>query len=436
MTAGLDSRPGEPQTWVFVGAAALPALHTIADAFLLPERGTVWTDHLLPGLATLAVLAVLLGVYLHGRAGVRAAVALSLGALALEGFAIAVVDARNVGVRGDDWTGFLLGPAGLALLGLGGRLLWRSRKRGRRRHLRRAGLAAVSALGVYVVLVPVGLAILATHRPRQPVGPATLGRPYEQVVVRTGDGLRLAAWYVPSRNGAAIISYPTRKGEPAQARMLIRHGYGVLLLDARGYDGSDGAPNMYGWGDAKDVDAAVAWLRRRPDVEERRVGAIGYSVGGEAVLESAAGNPGLAAVVSDGAGVRSLREELLYGARGIPALPVQAVQTAALAILGGTAPPPSLSALVAQIAPRPVFLIYAEHGSGGEDLNREYYAAAGQPKQLWQVPGAGHLGGYETAPRAYERRVIAFFGRALLGNRPPLASRPGAETRTATSRRG
>ncbi len=432
MSAALESRSREPGTRVFVGAWSLLALHTIADAFLLPEQGTAWTDHLLPGLAAAAVLAVLLAVYLRGRGGARGALGLALGALALEGFAIAVVDAGSAGARGDDWTGFLLGPAGLALLGLGGRLLWRSRRPGRHRHLRRSALAVLSALGVYVVLVPVGLAILATHRPRQPVGPAALGRAYEQVTVRTSDGLRLAAWYVPSRNGAAIISYPTRSGELGQARMLIRHGYGVLLLDARGYDGSDGAPNMYGWGGAKDIDAAVAWLRRQPDVRARRIGAIGYSVGGEVLLESAAGNPGLQAVVSDGAGIRSLREELLYGARGIPALPAQAVQTAALTLLSGTAPPPSLDALVGKIAPRPVFLIYAEHGAGGEDLSRDYYAAAGRPKQLWRVRGAGHLGGYETAPRAYEHRVIAFFDHSLLGNRPPHPSRRGAEVGTAT----
>jgi hypothetical protein len=30
----------------------------------------------------------------------------------------------------------------------------------------------------------------------------------------------------------------------------------VLLLDARGYDGSEGDPNVFGWGAAKDIDAA------------------------------------------------------------------------------------------------------------------------------------------------------------------------------------
>jgi fermentation-respiration switch protein FrsA (DUF1100 family) len=196
--------------------------------------------------------------------------------------------------------------------------------------------------------------------------------------------------------------------------MLIRHGYGVLLLDARGYDGSDGAPNMFGWGETKDIDAAVDWLGRQPGVRGGRIGGIGYSVGGEMMLEAAAGNCDLRAVVSEGAGIRSIREELLHGASSIPALPTQAVQTAALAVLSGTSPPPSLHDLVQRIAPRSVFLIFAEHGVASEDLNKNFYRAAGEPKQLWRIAGAGHTRGYQTDPGAYERRVVGFYDHALL----------------------
>ncbi len=399
---------------VFAAASALTALHTAADAFLAPEQGTAWSDHLLPGLATLAVLALAVAGFAIAPAGLRAVLALLLGVLAIVGAALAILDARNVGARGDDWTGFLLAPAGLALCLLGIVLLWRSRKPGRLRWLRRAALAAGAALATFWVVVPLATAIIATHRPRQQVDPAELGRPYETVTLRTSDGLRLAGWYVPSRNGAAVISYPTRRGKLPQARMLARHGYGVLLLDARGYDGSDGAPNLFGWGETRDIDAAVTWLRRQPDVHEGRVGGIGFSVGGEMMLEAAAGNLRLRAVVSEGAGIRSYRENLLNGPRGWFALPEYLVQTAAVAVLSGTPPPASLDRLVARIAPRPALLVYAEHGQGGEDLNERFYDAAGKPKQLWRVNGAHHTGGYQADPTGYERRVIGFFDRALL----------------------
>jgi fermentation-respiration switch protein FrsA (DUF1100 family) len=390
------------------------ALHAIVDSFIAPEPGTGASDHLMRGLVSLAVLALAVAVYPRLPAGGRAGLAGVFGALALEGAILAIADARAVGARGEDWTGFLLVPVGVVLLVQAALLLWRSRKPGRFRWLRRAGIALATIVVLYWTVVPIEIAILATHRPRADVQPADLGRSYEEVTLQTSDGLELAAWYVPSRNGAAVISYPTRQGKLAQARMLVRHGYGVLLLDARGYDGSEGDPNLFGWDDAKDIDAAVAWLQSRPDVNDGRIGGIGFSVGGEAMIDAAASNTGLRAVVSEGAGVRSIREDLLRGPRGWFALPEAAVQTGALAVMSGTPPPPALDDLAARIAPRPLFLIYAGQGVGGEELNPEYFEAASQPKALWKIDEAGHVGGFEARPEEYEQRVVAFFDRALL----------------------
>ena len=249
---------------VFSAATAALALHVAVDWFVAPEPGTAASDHLLPGAASLAVLAIAAVVYPRLPAGGRAAAAVVLGALALEGAALAVADARAVGAEGEDWTGFLLCPFGVLLVGSAITLLWRSRKAGRLRYLRRAGITVAAMLAAYWLVVPVAIAILATHRPRADVAPADLGRAYEELTIRTSDGLDLAAWYVPSLNGAAVISYPTRQGKLPQARMLVRHGYGVLLLDARGYDGSEGDPNLFGWAGARDIDAGVAGCRDGP----------------------------------------------------------------------------------------------------------------------------------------------------------------------------
>ncbi|MGZ4387959.1 MAG: alpha/beta hydrolase, partial [Gaiellaceae bacterium] len=398
----------------FTVAAALVALHAATDAFFAPERGTAWSDHLLSGGVSVGLVAAAALLWPHLRPGAQAAVAVALGALAIEGAALALADARSVGARGDDWTGFLLAPAGLALVLLGLAILWSSRKRYGRRYVRRALLAVGALVGAFVVVLPVGIAIGATHRPRAPVpADADLGRPYRDVTVRTRDGLELAGWYVPSQNGAAIVSFPTRKGKLPQARMLARHGYGVLLLDMRGYEGSEGDPNAFGWGAARDIDAAVAWLGLQPDVERGRIGGIGFSVGGELMIEAAAENPGLRAVVSEGAGERSFREALVRGVRGALMLPTSAVQTAALTVLSNEPPPPSLKDAVAKVAPRSLFLVYAGRSGAGEDINPTYFRAAHEPKAIWKIPEAHHVGGFDARPQEYERRVVGFFDRAL-----------------------
>ncbi len=398
---------------VFSSALAIIALHAAIDSFVAPEPGTGPFDHLLRGSVSIAVLGLAVGVYPRLPAGGRAALAATFGVLALEGATLSIAGALAVGPRGEDWTGFLLVPVGVVLVSLGLLLLWRSRKPGRFRLLRRLVLALGTVLVAYWLVMPVGMALLATHRPRAAAQPAHLGRPYQEVTLRTSDSLELAAWYVPSRNGSAVISYPTRQGDLSQARMLVRNGYGVLLVDARGYDGSEGDPNLFGWDDAKDIDAAVAWLQQRRDVVDGRIGGIGFSVGGEAMIEAAASNSGLRAVVSEGAGVRSVREDLLRGPRGWFALPEAAVQTAALTVMSGTPPPPSLEKLVPRIAPRPVFLIYAGQGGGGEELNSEYFEHASASSTLWKIEEARHVVGFQARPEEYERRVIGFFDRAL-----------------------
>jgi hypothetical protein len=400
---------------VFALATAVIGVHAAVDSAVVPEPGTSWRDHLARGAISLAVLVVAALLYPRLRAGGRATIAIALGVLALEGAILAVMDARAVGARGEDWTGFFLAPAGLVLCALGIVLLWRSRKRHGRRYLRRALLTLGTVLAAYWLLLPVAVAIGVTHRPRAHVEPVSLGRPFQAVTIETADGLDLAAWYVPSLNGAAVISFPTRAGKVPQASMLARHGFGVLLVDMRGYDGSDGDANAFGWGATKDIDAAVAWLQRRPDVHDGRIGGMGFSAGGEVLLEAAAANTGLHAVVSEGAGVRSIREHLLRGPRGWFALPQEAVQSAALSVLSGTGPPPSLKNVVAQIAPRPVFLIYAARGQGGEDLTPAYFEAAREPKAIWRIEAGGHTGGFSAQPREYERRVVGFFDRALNG---------------------
>jgi uncharacterized protein len=191
----------------------------------------------------------------------------------------------------------------------------------------------------------------------------------------------------------------------------------VLLFDRRGEGESEGDPNALGWKGERDVRAAVEFLRGRPDVDPRRIGGIGLSVGGEMMIEAAAESEGLAALFSEGAGIRSVREALaIPGTRmKIEATLAYAVVTPAIAIFSNSLPPASLVDFSERIAPPPVLFIYAIPGSGGEaELTETYFEAAREPKELWLVPGSEHTGGIEAQPAEYERRVIGFFDDALL----------------------
>src|SRR5215216_4324310 len=63
-----------------IGVGAI-AVHVLDDSFLQPEPGTSPGDHLVSGLVPVALLALIAGVYSRFRAGLRGAVALTVGFL-------------------------------------------------------------------------------------------------------------------------------------------------------------------------------------------------------------------------------------------------------------------------------------------------------------------------------------------------------------------
>ena len=393
------------------------ALYLLDDAFLHPEPGTGAGDHLVGGLVPVAVLATLAAALPRARAGAGAAAALALG-LATVAVGVAV-PVRHIGLQGpsgDDWTGLLALAAGVVLVGLGARVLWRSRRRDIphwRRYLRRAAIGVTGAIVALQVVLPVPFAFIATHRARTDAEAPDLGRASEQVTLRTRDGLRLSGAYVPSRNGAAIVVFPGRDQTASRARMLVRNGYGVLVLDRRGEGASDGDFNSLGYGGVPDVLAAARYLRERPDVRGDRVGGLGLSVGGELLLEAAAQSTDLRAVVSEGAGLRSYREQLDTPGDGHwTTFPFWVVTSAATAVFGNAAIPPGLTSRMPRISPRPVFLIWATDGNA-EEVNQPYLDAAGAPKRGWEIAESGHVGGLAARPAEYERRVVEFFDSAL-----------------------
>jgi len=397
------------------------ALHIADDSFLQPQPGTSAGDHLAGGLVPLALIALAVAAYPRVRAGVRATLALVFGVVAL---AIGTTEAGyytlKVGPSGDDYTGLLTIVAGLLLLGLGTGTLWRTRKLddGRlRRYLRRSVIAVAGVAILAELMFPIAFGYGATRILRPVVPAENLGIAYDNVSFTTSDGLDLRGWYIPSRNGAAVIAFPGRSGPQKPARFLARHGYGVLLFDRRGESESDGDGNLFGWGGDKDILAAIEFLKSRPDVEPGRIGGIGLSVGAELMLQTAAETDELAAVVSDGAGTRSFAEEMeeFHGVNKWLGIPMLAIKTASVAIFSNTAPPPKLTDLVPRIE-QPVFFIYASDG-GVETMNPTYYRLARGPKTIWGIPEIGHMGGITAHPEKYERRVVAFFDRALLRTR-------------------
>lgn len=403
---------------VFRSATAVGLLHAFDDAVLHRQPGVPLGQHLPALVAVTAVAVVAVVVFPRLRTGLRAATALLFGGVILTNGAMHAIHVVLNELSGSDLTGLLATGAGAVLVAMSALLPFLHRGERTTSAPHRWAVRGVATAGtvamVLLVVMPIGVAIGQTHLFRVPIE-APPSDAYEVVTFRSTDGLQLAGWYAPSRNGAAVVvvnsSGGDRLGSVDHAALLARHGYGVLLYDARGAGLSQGSPNGYGWGWDADVAGAVTYLRGRQDVDGDRIGGLGLSTGADVLIEVAAEDPALRSVVADGATIRSLADipssEPLNKVIMAPAL-------SAVALFSGTRPGAPLEELAARVSPTPLLLIAA--GSIPQEIavNSVYAQAAGEPVDLWTLPQARHTRAIHDQAAAYEQRVVAHFDRSLL----------------------
>jgi poly(3-hydroxybutyrate) depolymerase len=267
-----------------------------------------------------------------------------------------------------------------------------------------------------------GIALTETHAYRESIG-SPPSADYRDVSFRATDGVKLSGWYRPTQNGATILLVHggggDRTGALAHAKLLVRHGYGVLLHDARGRGESEGTQNAWGWGWGKDIAGALAFLKTRNEVDPERIGALGLSTGADVLVQVAGQRNDLKAVVADGTVASSFEDgKHVTGTSAIT--PFMAMEFATVRVLSGSKPGPLLEDMVKRTT-SPLLLISA--GPPEKPFGETYDRAAGnRPVELWYLPNVGHTAAIREAPQAYERRVTAFFDNTLTGREPAASA--------------
>jgi uncharacterized protein len=332
-----------------------------------------------------------------------AAIALLLGVLALGAGLIA----RNN----------LLIVAGVLYLLAGISRGWGvNRGRRRRRAWTNRLLAVVAAVLVgFFVIFPTLYAVDLLAKPRAPIDQAALGLPHERVTFLASDGVRLSGWYVPSRNGAAIVLLHggggDRQGAILHARMLAKAGYGVLLYDARGRGESQGHENAAGWQWDRDLRGAVSFLTSR---SIDNIGLLGLSTGAEAVVTEAASDKRVEAVVADGLQARTAADAShLPFADRISIEPSFALAGIEIRLARGEGQPRPLIDVVHEVArTRPLLLI----ATIAFEREIDHVDTRGTKARLWELPASAHTKGLLDHPVRYAGRVLSVFNQALLSS--------------------
>lgn len=144
--------------------------------------------------------------------------------------------------------------------------------------------------------------------------------PFELVEWDSPDGLRIPGWFARPHGPAPAAGFPavvwvhggpasqTRANFRADMQMLLSQGYAVMMPNARGSTGY-GRAYMEADDVAKrphymdDLAAGRAWLAAQPGIDASRIGIMGQSYGGWAVLAAVTLQPDLWKVAVDYYGI-------------------------------------------------------------------------------------------------------------------------------------
>ena len=259
--------------------------------------------------------------------------------------------------------------------------------------------------------------------------PEDYGLSFEEINLVATDGTRLTAWFVPAEraNGSAVVLVHGRGANRSAllptAQLLARHGYSLLMLDLRAHGQSEGDMVTYGYYESLDVIAGLTYLTQHPDIDQHRIGILGQSLGGAAVIRAAALSdiPRALVVESTFHSLPAAVEDSFTVMSNLPQWPFASIVVwqAEIAV-GVEISELDLARDLATSTRCPVFLI---HGSEDEVIPLHHHhtlvEAANNPKQSWIVEGMGHESPAVYLPDEYEKRLIEFFD-LYLGENPSV----------------
>jgi uncharacterized protein len=303
--------------------------------------------------------------------------------------------------------------------------------------------ATVTLFGVLGCTLTVVAYRTVTHPPPGQFDAPRLGDhlPREDVRFTSQDGTTFAAWFIPGARTRTILilhGYTACKNDMlSHAAFLHDAGYSLLLLDLRACGDSGGAAVTLGGKERDDVQAAIAYLLTRADVDPNGIGVLGLSLGGALAILAACDARVVRAVVAESA-FRSLHSVVRHNFREFTHLP--AVPWADLTTrltewrhkvrASRVAPEREIDKLQGCA----LLLIHAEDDDiVPVDHADALFARAPEPKELWRVPSAPHAMAYLAVGQPYAERVAAFFDRWLPDgeDEQPRRSSPSAASNAA-----
>jgi fermentation-respiration switch protein FrsA (DUF1100 family) len=252
--------------------------------------------------------------------------------------------------------------------------------------------------------------------------PSVYNLPYEEVKFLSRDRLQLAGWLIlRDKNFSTVIlchGLGTNKSDLlGMARFIYEAGFNVFLFDFQGHGESQSRFTSFGYLEQRDLEAAMDYLAKRSDVENKNIGVFGLSMGGAVAIAVAAEDERIKAVISDSA-YRNLYSSMVHHARifyHLPGFPTNIFLRLSYFLRFGNDPRRvSPEDVIERISSRPVLLLNGERDNQTPPENaRILFEKASQPKEIWIIPGAGHGEAYGVYWEEYQKKIVEFLKRNL-----------------------
>lgn len=263
--------------------------------------------------------------------------------------------------------------------------------------------------------------LIARRKPDPATSPKDYGLDFEEVSFISGDGIKLGGWYIPAMNSDRTIIFCAGANgsidpDVIYAPWFQAANFNVLMFDWRAHGRSAGSVTTLGYHERYDLIAAVEFAKSKG---ARRIGVLGFSMGGAVAVSTAAVTPSIDAVAIDGAFVhvlsavagglieRGLADWLAYslarlflimtnGRLGINLFEIDPVRW------------------IDRIAPRPLLLIYGDRDPYVSKSEIDQLAdRAKAPKEIWRVAEAAHRNIHVLRPEEYRIKLVQFFDQNL-----------------------
>ncbi len=246
--------------------------------------------------------------------------------------------------------------------------------------------------------------------------------PYDNVYFTTEDKVNIKGWFIPYDGAEKTIilmhGWGMNRSDILKNTYFLHDlGFNLLYFDFRALGESGGKVSSIGYLETRGVRAAIKYLKETRPEYCKKIGLYGFAMGGIVATWAGVSNPPIRCVAAEASyySFRRVVSRWAWVHHKVPSFPIIPIVLHYIRRDLHVNPERySPKYNIGKIAPRPVLIIHGRYDSIVPAAQAKLlFKRAGDPKEIWLVPGAKHNKCAEVGGFEYKQRLSDFFRRYL-----------------------